>query len=192
MNRSGGELTPSAVIARNLTREVEFFLPLALLLFHSGMAAWQNLALLAWTIVIALLPLFTRDRLRLGDLIGGTQVIAMPKRVLLGDLSLEVEGAENGAFRFTHEQLAVYGAFELQVLEEFLRRSPSAETDRLLHEICGKISRKIGWNEQIPSVKIRQFLNDFYVAERMELERGQLYGHLREEKEHHPKNERGA
>ena len=192
VSRAGGELTPSAIIARNLTREVELFLPLSLLLFHSGMAAWQNLALLSWTIAVALLPLFTRDRLRLGDLIGGTQVIAMPKRVLLGDLSLETEAAGNETFRFTHEQLAVYGAFELQVLEEFLRRPASVETDRLLYEICSKISRKIGWSEQIPSAKIRQFLNDFYVAEREELERSQLYGHLREEKEQHPKNERGA
>ncbi len=30
INRSGGELMPSALIARNLTREVEFFLPVSL------------------------------------------------------------------------------------------------------------------------------------------------------------------
>ena len=189
VNRSGGPLTPSAIIARNLTREVEAFLPLSLV-FFSEMPRWQLMGLLSWAILVALLPLFSRDRLRLGDLIGGTQVIAMPRRILLNDLSLEAETASEGAYRFTSEQLAIYGAFELQVLEEFLRRPPSAETDRLLHEVCGKISRKIGWDENIPQQRIRQFLNDFYVAERAELERAQLFGRPREEKESVPASPR--
>lgn len=185
IDRGGGELTPSAVIARNLTREVELFLPLSLI-FNSGMAEWRSMALISWTVVVAMIPIFTRDRLRLGDLIGGTQVIAMPKRVLLGDLSMEQDNkkADEAAteYVFTHEQLGVYGAFELQVLEEFLRRPQSPAGDRQLEEICGKITKKIGWDGTIPPRNARKFLSDFYTAERADLERGKLFGKMREDK----------
>lgn len=194
INRKGGELTPSAIIARNLTREVEFFLPLSLLL-SAGFAAdtLQQLVLTGWVLVIALLPLFNRDHLRAGDLIAGTQVIAMPKRVLLPDLSVKQQpavqpeaqagsGDSFAGYSFTYEQLSIYGAFELQVLEEFLRRPPNLETQKALLEICGKICRKIGWPDSVPASEVRRFLMDFYAAERAELERGQLFGRLREDK----------
>ncbi|MDR3073352.1 MAG: RDD family protein, partial [Deltaproteobacteria bacterium] len=148
INRSGGELTPSAIIARNLTREVEIFLPLALLCSLDFEGFWQNLALFGWVLLIASLPLFNRDHLRAGDIIGGTQVIAMPKRVLLADLVLAAPAKETtgaGGYVFTHEQLAIYGAFELQVLEEFLRQPDSQVSRELLEGVCAKIRRKIGW-----------------------------------------------
>ena len=189
INRNGGELTPAAVIARNITREVEIFLPLSLLL-STAIAdnPWQHLCLLGWVLGIAALPLFSRDRLRAGDLIGGTQVIAMPERLLLDDLvdaSPEPESMRKKApedYVFTHEQLAIYGVFELQVLEEFLRRPPSPGTDRNLAEVCGKICRKIGWKETVPPDDIRRFLTSFYTAERAGLERGQLFGRRKEDK----------
>lgn len=204
INREGGELTPSAVIARNLTREVEFFLPLSLLLgLDASGGFWRQTTLVVWVLLLASLPLWNRDRLRMGDLIAGTQVIALPRRVLLGDLSLgktaawtdeswrgavwteaaTETGTKGGArFTFTPEQLAIYGAFELQVLEELLRRPRAAETEALLAEVCGKIARKIGWREQVPPKHIRRFLTDFYTAERAVLERGQLFGKLRADK----------
>ena len=189
INRTGGELTPSSVIARNLTREVEFFLPLSLYLsLDSDQGIWQQLTLFGWVLAIAVLPLFNRDHLRAGDLIAGTQVIVMPKRVLLGDLSESAKTAtaaataEKPRYTFTHHQLAVYGAFELQVLEEFLRRPDSKETQKLLEDVCRKICNKIGWEEDIPEASVRLFLTDFYTAERAELERGQLFGRLRADK----------
>ncbi len=200
INRDGGELTPSAVIARNLTREVEVFIPLGFL-FSAGndTSSTEALFLLGWVAAFSFLPLLNKERLRLGDLIGGTQVISMPQRALLDDLTLRPAAsppapsaavsptsgvpaalpetpAASSLYRFTHEQLAIYGAFELQVLEEFLRRKPSRETDRLLEEVCGKICRKIGWTEAVPPNDVRRFLNDFYTAERADLERGQLFG----------------
>ena len=182
-------MTPSAVVARNLTREVEFFLPLGLFLnLDAEFAAWGQLVSLGWALALTSVPFFNREHLRAGDLIGGTQVIAMPKRVLLNDLTeqshlLWLTGAapvEN--YVFTHEQLAVYGNLELQVLEEILRRPANAENDRLLAEVCGKICRKIGWEEPVPPKDVRRFLNDFYAAERADLERGQLFGRVRADK----------
>ena len=161
---------------------MEFFLPLSLI-FGLGMGnLWGNLALLGWVLCISAIPLFNRDHLRAGDLLSGTRVIAMPRRALAGDLA-ELE-APRGAkeFIFTHEQLGIYGAFELQVLEEVLRRSQGPGSDALLAEVSLKIRRKIGWEETLPAGSERRFLTAFYTAERAELERGQLMGHLREDK----------
>ena len=189
INRHGGELTPSAVIARNLTREVEIFLPLSLFFsLDADQSLWQQFSLLGWVLSLACLPLFNRGHLRAGDLIGGTQVIAMPKRLLLGDLAdasqaptaTHTSVAED--YVFTHEQLAIYGVFELQVLEEFLRRPLSVETDKTLVEVCAKICRKIGWKDAIAPNDIRRFLTSFYTAERADLERGQLFGRHRDDK----------
>ena len=185
INRSGGELTPSAVIARNLTRELEVFLPIKLF-FILGLESggWAQLAMLGWATVLSSLPLWGRDHLRAGDLIGGTQVIAMPKRALLDDLSaVQSEAADaEDAYSFTPEQLAKYGAFELQVLEEFLRRPAGKEADRQLENVCKKICKKIGWEGPVPEAEVRRFLTDFYTAERADLERGQLFGRLRTDK----------
>lgn len=184
INRSGGELTPSAVIARNLTREVEFFLPLSLFFSLSfTMNPWQDLALLGWIAAITAVPLFNRDRLRAGDMIGGTMVIAMPKRALLDDLTSRLpERIQEDRFSFSPGQLAVYGAFELQVLEELLRRSDTPENARTLDAACGKICAKIGWKTPVPAKDVRRFLTAFYTAERTELERGQLFGRVKEDK----------
>jgi uncharacterized RDD family membrane protein YckC len=187
INRYGGELLPSAVIARNLTREVEFFLPLSLFLSIGGGTA-ASLATFGWVLAIGALPLFNRDHLRAGDLIGGTMVISTPSRILAHDLSLARQTGERAEesqpdadYSFTQEQLSVYGAFELQVLEELLRVPPNRETDLVLNEACAKICRKIGWGDIHPS-ETRRFLNAFYVAERTDLERGQLFGHVRTDK----------
>ena len=189
IDRNGGELTPAAIVARNLTREVEFFLPLSVFLSlpasESGQT-WENLSLLAWTLAMSALPLFNRENLRAGDLIGGTIVIALPKRVLAQDLTSalvqrEAAGA-TAAFSFTRTQLSAYGAYELQVLEEMLRRPTSADTQRLHADITQKIAKKINWPHRIAANDATRFLEAFYAAERAELERGQLFGQFRDDK----------
>ena len=188
ISRSGGELKPSAIIARNLMREVEFFLPAALAIsLDSRISGWSTLLTFGWSIGITALPFFNRDRLRAGDFLGGTMVVMMPKRALLKDLSLQTPqtsdaAAENARYSFTGEQLAVYGSFELQVLEECLRRPQTAETDKLLDEICAKIRKKIGYADTLPPRETRRFLGDFYSAQRGALERGQLFGHFKDDK----------
>jgi uncharacterized RDD family membrane protein YckC len=186
ISRRGGELKPSSIIARNLMREVEFFLPAALALsLDSGMSGWSTLLAFGWSIGVTALPFFNRDRLRAGDFLGGTMVVMMPKRALLKDLSLQTPqtpDAENARYSFTGEQLAVYGSFELQVLEECLRRPQTAETDKLLDGIRVKILKKIGYTDPIPPHETRRFLGDFYSAQRGALERGQLFGHFKDDK----------
>ncbi len=183
INRNGGELTSGAVTARNLIREAEIFLPLSLLFsLDVDAGAARQFAFVGWAALGCALPLLNRDRLRPGDIIAGTQVIAMPKRELSLDLSLRTPDAGRKSYAFTHEQLSKYGAYELQVLEELLRRPRNRETRMLLDEVCATIRRKIEWPEPVPAGRTIEFLNDFYTAERAELERGKLFGRLREDK----------
>jgi uncharacterized RDD family membrane protein YckC len=181
IDRQGGPLLPTAVIARNLTREVEMFLPLGILMAGGrdvgGGVDWEQLSLAIWMLFFALLPAINRDRMRGGDLIAGTVVIALPKRALSGDL---VDGTLQ--FLFTEQQLRAYGAFELQVLEELLRRPDSPETQRVLNDVCDKICRRIVWTGPVPPNQVTRFLRDFYTAERAFLEREQLYGKGRADK----------
>ena len=173
IDRRGGPLMPTAVIARNLMRELEAFMPLQAVLSAGaiGPGAWGRLALTVWLVFLALLPFFNRDRLRGGDILAGTMVIAMPKRRLLDDL---VEGAVDQSF--PEPALRAYGAFELQILEELLRRPANAETTGLQRDVCQRICRKIGWTAPVPPSETAAFLHRFYTAQRAFLEREQLYG----------------
>jgi uncharacterized RDD family membrane protein YckC len=175
IDRHGGPLRATAVIARNLTRELEAFMPLQALLSAGAIAPgmWERLALLVWLVLLALLPLFNRDRQRGGDMLAGTMVIAAPKRRLLDDLA---DGPEVGGF--TDPELRAYGAFELQILEELLRRPENAETIALRADVCQRICRKIGRQDTIPEIATVAFLRQFYTAQRAFLEREQLYGRL--------------
>jgi uncharacterized RDD family membrane protein YckC len=185
IDRRGGPLLPGAIVARNLTREIETFLPLGLLLSLAGGASTSEKFVIAvWLLLFAGLPFFNRDRLRGGDLIAGTMVIALPRRRLLGDL------VEAGAqFRFTEAQLGAYGAFELQILEEVLRRPDGPETSRIAREICDKICRKVHFAAAVPPQQTLLFLREFYTAQRAFLERQQLFGRPRPDK-HHARAER--
>jgi uncharacterized RDD family membrane protein YckC len=180
IDRGGGPLVASAVIARNLTREVEMFIPLGVLLHGQsadGTFDWNELAIVAWVMFCLAIPATNRDRMRGGDLIAGTIVISLPKVALLSDL---VERTLQ--FTFTPAQLQAYGAFELQVLEELLRRPQSKESAQVLEEVCDKICRKIGFTGAVPRSNVVAFLRDFYTAERAYLEREQLYGKARADK----------
>jgi uncharacterized RDD family membrane protein YckC len=185
IDRAGGPLLPSAVIARNLTREIEMFIPLGILLSWGNTAGgspdWESLAIALWALFFAALPLTNRDRMRGGDLIAGTMVIWLPRRALSRDL---VERTMR--FTFSEEQLRAYGAFELQVLEDLLRHRDRPESVRLYNEVCDKICRRIGWTQAILAAEVPTFLRDFYTAERAFLEREKLYGKVRADKHAQP------
>ena len=183
INRRGGTLTPAAVIARNLMREVELFLPLSIIISGgAGIATdpWTFAALLVWVCVLAFLPVFNRDRLRAGDMVAGTWVIIEPKPALLPELVSETAAA--AAYRFTAQQLAVYGVKELQVLEEVLR-SPMTSREALERDVAQRIARKIGYADPAAvAADAAKFLGAFYAAQRRRLEAELAFGRRRRDK----------
>ena len=176
IDRHGGPLHAGPIITRNITREIEVFLPL-LAFLTSAAGGWGGLGLALWMALLACTPLFTSARLRAGDMLAGTMVIAMPKRALLPDIVVDARD-----FAFSERQLLAYGAFELQVLEEVLRRPPGPATDALQADVCGRICKRIDWAGTVPAPDIDRFLRQFYAAERANLEREQLFGRGREGK----------
>jgi uncharacterized RDD family membrane protein YckC len=96
ISRDGGPLTAEAVVARNLMRNLEFQLPILVILAPDAMLpeapGWGRLIAAVWFLVFAFMPLFNRDRLRCGDLVAGTIVVKAPVAVLLGDLTARGSG----------------------------------------------------------------------------------------------------
>ena len=72
ISRDGGPLSGESILARNLTRDLETFFPLIALFspeqFVPGAPVGTQLFGVGWVFVIALLPLFNRQRLRRGRL----------------------------------------------------------------------------------------------------------------------------
>jgi uncharacterized RDD family membrane protein YckC len=174
--RSGGRLTADMVIARNLVREIEVYLPLSFLGYDAsegGVGALTALAGLGWACLFLFFPLMNKDRLRVGDLLAGTWVIEVPKRQLTVDL-MQAEPS-SAAYAFTEEQLDAYGIYELQTLEQVLR---DGNWDALA-TVSWTIRAKIGYGE----VESHQgFLEAYYDALRRRLERKLLFGRRRANK----------
>lgn len=169
IDRRGGALTPQAIVARNLMRSFELFLPMGMLAAAAA-GGWGKLALAAWLLLFALMPVFNRDRQRCGDMIAGTWVIVLPKPVLGAELL-----AAPARFVFTAAQLDAYGERELQVLEELLRREAKgtrekAERQGVLEDVGRRIRRRIAWEAPIAPEDEETFLHDFYSAQRAHLE----------------------
>ena len=201
IDRKGGPLRADAVIARNLTREIEIFLPFTFLAGGGGLLDNDiaRIAALVWVGIFALMPLFNRDNLRVGDMVGGTWVVATPKVMLLSDLTeaavmpaaepakqfvagQQLRPTEARTHTFTDAQLDIYGIYELQTLEDVLRRHDSEETRALVAEVAERIRTKIDWDGTVPESKARGFLQDFYQALRQRLETRMLFGERRERK----------
>jgi len=194
IDRHGGPLSADAVIVRNLTRDVEFFMPLQVLLgtAFDDSPGWSRFVGLLWLAVLALLPLFNKLRLRVGDIVGGTIVVTRPRAVLLSDQSAHAVAPVGAAlptsgmvYQFTDAALDIYGIYELQVLEEVLRRGADGTPEGFLamDAVCDKIQRKIGW-DTIASGRVAPgaFLRDFYAALRARLEHKMLLGERKTDK----------
>ena len=199
IDRAGGPLRPSSVVVRNLVREVEVFLPMSVLMMPdaAGDAGLVRLCATVWIGIFALMPLFNRQGLRIGDMVAGTLVVASPKAALLPDLvdsavapigaapALKAQPVGN-RFAFEPQQLEHYGIYELQTLEAVLRRT-DVHASQTRREIAERIRKKIDWtsdadwNFKYDGIVV-EFLQTFYVAQRAHLERKMLFGKRRKDK----------
>jgi len=179
--RGGGRLTAEMVIARNLLRDIELFLPLVFLMSASdgGDMGAAGIAATAWFLVFALFPLFNRDRLRAGDLIAGSWVVEAPGRKLPPTLSMRSAAAAETlapAYTFSEAELAVYGEYELQTLERILREGRGDALAAVHAAIAAKIGREPDAGEE------RAFLDAYYTQLRARLEAGMRMGRRKSDK----------
>ncbi len=181
--RGGGPLTADMVIARNLLRDIELFLPLAFIaMAATGNGGPGGLAAAGWFALFAFFPFFNRDRLRAGDLIAGSWVVETHRQKLLPAMSLDAAAAETAApdahaYRFGEAELAIYGEHELQTLERVLRDNRPDTQEAVAEAICAKI----GWTAP-GAAGTRAFLQAFYTQLRARLESGMRFGNRKPDK----------
>lgn len=181
--RNGGRLTPEAVIARNLLRDIEIFMPLVFIMVApSGQQGNFGIAGLIWFLIFMLFPFFNKDALRAGDVIAGTWVVDAPRTKLAEALSTQGAAAKGSSevtgvrYDFGDEELSVYGEHELQTLEKMLRDAqPEA-----LAAVHATICRKIGWDPGAGDE--RAFLEAFYAQLRAKLESDMRFGKRKADK----------
>jgi len=168
--RDGARLTTEMVLARNLLRDIEIFLPMVAVLSALGTpsSSMVNWAAAGWFLLFALFPLFNRDRLRAGDMIAGTWVVEAPRARLEQALSAQ---AARPDYAFGPAELAIYGEYELQTLERVLRDASPAAMEAVARAICAKI----GWSAP-QGDEVRRFLDAYYTALRARLEQGLRFG----------------
>ncbi|MEP6869533.1 MAG: RDD family protein, partial [Novosphingobium sp.] len=163
------------VLARNLLRDIELFLPVSFLLSarDGGDMGAAGIAAAAWFLIFALFPCFNRDALRAGDLIAGTWVVEAPRRKLeaamsLGNVANGQASVHTGtSYRFGEKELALYGEFELQTLERVLRENRPEALAAVHEAICRKLKWDPGSGDE------RAFLDAYYTQLRARLE-GQM------------------
>jgi uncharacterized RDD family membrane protein YckC len=194
----GGPLTAEILLARNLTREVETFLPTLVALnpdmLFAGHDGLVRIVALGWVIVLLLFPLTNAARMRVGDLLAGTRVVVSPPAMLARDLAAapatptsaakaqaEAEAADE--FVFTPDQLGVYGERELAVLEDVLRKAPPSGKDEALLAVTRSICKRLGIGDPTAALaRPLPFLRAFYAAQRQHLEQRLLLGKRRLDK----------
>lgn len=197
IDRAGGPLRPGSIVVRNLMREIEVFLPLSVMMMpqESGQQGLVRLLLAIWVGIFVFMPLFNRQGLRVGDMVGGTLVVASPKAVLLPDLVDNAisplvtirPAAPDSKYTFTPSQLGFYGIYELQTLEAVLRRNDQ-HASATRREIAERIRKKISWSDEAGGWDLRydgaviEFLQAFYIAQRAHLEHKMLFGKRRADK----------
>ena len=182
--RNGGRLSVEMVVARNLLRDIELFLPFVYLLVTlvSEDAGITGLAITVWLLIFVLFPFFNKDRLRAGDIVAGSWVLETPRRKLEQAMSVEGgmraepgEAASHG-YRFADAELAVYGEYELQTLERVLREDREEAMVAVMEAICLKIGREADYRDP------RAFLDAYYTQLRALLEANMRMGQRKADK----------
>jgi uncharacterized RDD family membrane protein YckC len=174
--RDGARLTGGAVTVRNAMRELELFLPLSFLAVDAAQSRLDALIYIlafAWVALFLFFPLFNRDRLRVGDMLAGTWVVHTVRTRLADDLVGAVTTRQRRVF--TDAALDLYGVYELQTLEDVLRRG----SDEAMVTVATSIRNKAGLPDDGDDWG---FLSDYYAALCARLEREAMLGHRRENK----------
>ncbi len=197
VSADGRGLTAHAVVARNLMKEFEVFVPGTYLLFIGSFGGWEQALIVLWVGVLIVLPLFNRRHQRLGDMIAGTYVIRRPKLILLPDIAAAPASARAGsgeAYEFQPHQLEHYGRYELQVLEQVLQTGGQGDTgagveaqyrrQTSLAAIAEKVRAKIGYTDRVRHRDSEAFLRASYAQQRAFLEQRRLFGDDRSDKFH--------
>ena len=174
--RDGARLSGGAVLVRNAMREIELYLPLSFLAYDASSSRLESLTYIlafSWVALFLFFPLFNRDRLRVGDLLAGTWVVHAVRGALADDL---VGFATTRQRRtFPQAALELYGIYELQTLEDVLRRG----SDDAVVVVAASIRAKAGLADDGDDFG---FLSDYYAALCARLERDALVGRRRENK----------
>ncbi len=178
ISRDGLGLRPEAVFARNLVRDVELFVPLVVLSAPEQVMGpapgWLRLLMGLWVLVMAFMPVLTREGTRVGDLVGGTRVVRVPAADLVADAA---DRSSTAPAAFTEAQLAHYGEKELETLADLLRRFEERRAELSdLYVVSTTIARKIGYAGDQPAQDPPRFLRSFYQHQRAALERQLLFG----------------
>lgn len=187
VSRDGGGLRTDAIIARNLMRDVELFLPLAIVSAPEQVFGdapwWMLLPTILWLLAMMLLPFFAKERTRVGDLIGGTLVVRIPEAELVHDeaartsLLPDAPGETRDVLTFTLAQLEHYGERELETLADVMRKHEQSKASVAdLRVIAKAIAQKIGFGGPLPTSEPARFLRSFYKQQRAHLERKLLFG----------------
>ncbi|PIE08567.1 MAG: hypothetical protein CSA74_01715 [Rhodobacterales bacterium] len=200
VSEDGGPLTAHALVARNLMKEAEIFLPGTLLFTLDAATPLVSLLTFGWILATLIVPLANPRRRRLGDMMAGTYVVQLPVAVLLADVSRTAPpaGAKTEGYRFFAHQLDHYGVFELQTLEDLLRAAerhgkmiPPLQRAALA-TVAERVRKKIGYGETVPEAEHLAFLKAFYKAQRGHLEQRQLFGERRANKFHRSNGNNGG
>jgi uncharacterized RDD family membrane protein YckC len=189
VSRDGSSLTLSSIVARNLFRDLELFVPLGILLSPGSVASsqpfWVWGPMLGWLGIMMALPLINKQNLRLGDLVAGTMVIRVPEAVLQVDKAARTASfhAHQEDIKFTPKQLSIYGEYELETLAAILRKADDGKAELVdLQVIANTIARKIRYDGPVSQRNPLRFLRVFYSKQRAFLEKQLLLGHRKASK----------
>ncbi len=186
--RDGRPLSLQGLIARNLMRDIEVFIPLALFsqAFQMGNeSAWLSWMAMGWCLIAVTFPFFHPQHMRIGDIVGGTFVIVVPKAQLLDDKARQTTLIRKSQISFTPAQLAIYGEYELETLAQILRKVDEHKADSDdLRVIARTIAQKIRYEGHEPLSTPLVFLQLFYAAQRKALEQKLIWGQRKADKHH--------